>query len=318
MRFFTKEKKPGWFVINASEKGSCVAHVLNNHAEKSQSKKPTAILGSIRSESLKDDAAIKALAANLSLANQHCSLLLAHGEYQLLQIEKPNVPVNELKQAVRWKLKDMIDYPVEQATIDVIDIPTNPNNPNQQTYVYAAVAKNTLISDYIQRLMDLSGVALEAIDIPELAQRNIAALLEKEGRGLAMLSINVNGGLLTFTSGGELYHARHIDIDTKQMQSEDSERKSNIFERLSLEIQRSLDNFERQIPYITINRLVLAPFMGREDFYDYLKTSLFLPVDRFDLLDIFSLEAGVELGDLAMQASLLPALGAALRDEKLS
>jgi MSHA biogenesis protein MshI len=316
MRLFTKQKKPGWFAISASEKGACVAHVLNNDAEKPQGEKPTVTLSSIRSESLKDDAAIKTLTADLNLANQHCSLLLAHGEYQLLQIEKPNVPANELKQAVRWKLKDMIDYPVEQATIDVIDIPPDPSNANRQTYVYAAVAKNALISDYIQRLIDFSGAALEAIDIPELAQRNIAAFLEKEGRGLAMLSINSSGGLLTFTSAGELYHARHIDIDVKQMQSEDSERKSSAFERLSLEIQRSLDNFERQFPYITISRLVLAPFIGREDFYDYLKTSLFVPVDRFDLSEVFSIEPGIELGDLATQASLLPALGAALREGK--
>ena len=178
------------------------------------------------------------------------------------------------------------------------------------------MAKNTLISDYIQRWIDFSGAGLEAIDIPELAQRNIAVFLENEGRGLAMLTINSGGGLLTFTSGGELYHARNIEIDTKHLLSDDSEQKSSVFERLSLEIQRSLDNFERQFPYITIKRLVLAPFMGREDFYDYLKTSLYIQIDRLDLMDIFNFEKNVELGDLATQASLLLALGAALREEK--
>ncbi len=316
MRFFTKKRKLGWFAIRASEKGSYVAHVLSSSSKVPPLKKPTVTVGISRSGSLKDNATIKALTADLNLNNQHCSLLLGHGEYQLLQIEKPNVPANELKQAVRWKLKDMIDYPVEQATIDVIDIPSDPNNANRQPYVYAVVAKNTLISDYIERWIDFSGAGLDAIDIPELAQRNIAAFLEKEGRGLAMLTINSAGGLLTFTSGGELYHARNIEIDTKQIFSDDSERKSSVFERLSLEIQRSLDNFERQFPYITISRLVLAPFMGREDFYDYLKTSLYIQIERLDLTDVFNFENNVELGDLAMQASLLPALGAALREEK--
>jgi MSHA biogenesis protein MshI len=156
------------------------------------------------------------------------------------------------------------------------------------------------------------------IDIPELAQRNVAAYLEQEGRGLAMLSINSNGGLLTFTSAGELYHARQIEIDTKQMQSIDSEKKSSAFERLSLEIQRSLDNFERQFPYVTINRLVLAPFMEREDFYDYLKTYLYIQIDSFDLSDVFEFADQASIGDLAMQASLLPVLGAALREGKSS
>lgn len=316
MRFFTKKRKLGWFAIRASEKGCYVAYVLHNNAEKSHSAKPTVVFSGTRTESLKDNIAIKTLVTSLGLADQHCSLLLGYGEYQLLQIEKPNVPANELKQAVRWMLKDMIDYPVEQATIDVIDIPPDPNNANRQAYVYAVVAKNSLISNYIERWIDFSGAGLDVIDIPELAQRNIAAFLEKEGRGLAMLTINSAGGLLTFTSGGELYHARNIEIDTKQILSDDSERKSSVFERLSLEIQRSLDNFERQFPYITISRLVLAPFMGREDFYDYLKTSLYIQIYRFDLTDVFNFENNVQLGDLAMQASLLPALGAALREEK--
>jgi MSHA biogenesis protein MshI len=310
MQFFTKQKKPGWVAIRASENGTCIAHVVSH-----QNEKPVVTFGDNRSESLKENAEVKALAADLGLANRHCLLLLAQDEYQLMQIEKPNVPFNELKQALSWKLKDMIDYPIEQATIDVVDIPADPNNLNRQPYVYAVVAKNELISGHIQRLIDFSGSGLEVIDIPELAQRNIAAYLEQENRGLAMLSINCSGCLLTFTSGGELYHARRIDIDTQQMQSKESEQKSTVFERLSLEIQRSLDNFERQFPYVAINRLVLAPFMGREDFYDYLKSYLYIQIDRLDLTDIFNFQNDVEMGDLAMQANLLPVLGAALRGE---
>lgn len=311
MRLFKQKKSPGWFALRASEKGTCVAHVINNA-------KPTVAFSGARQESLKDNTGVKTMAADLSMGSLNCSLLLAKNEYQLFQIEKPNVPANELKQAISWKLKDMIDYPVEHATIDVIDIPVDPNNTNRQSYVYAIAAKNELISDYMKRFIEFSGSGLEVIDIPELAQRNVAAYLEQEGRGLALLSINNNSGLLTFTSAGELYHARQIEIDTKQMQSEDSEKKSGAFERLSLEIQRSLDNFERQFPYVTINRLVLAPFMEREDFYDYLKAYLYIQIDRFDLSDVFEFEDKESIGDLAMQASLLPALGAALRGDTSS
>jgi len=307
MRLYSKKKVPGWFAIRASEYGTCVAHVVNLDA------KPTVELIAIRQESLKDDDGVKSLATNLSMANLHCLLLLAQNEYQLFQIEKPNVPANELKQAISWKLKDMIDYPVEQATVDVIDIPTDPNNTNRQSYVYAVAAKNSVISGYMNRLIGYAGSGLEVIDIPEFAQRNIATFLEQEGRGLAMLSINNHGGLLTFTSGGELYHSRRIEVNIKQIHGDDSGLKSSAFERISLEIQRSLDNFERQFPYVTISRLVLAPFMEREDFYDYLKAYLYIPIDRFDLSDLFEFKDQSSLGDLSKQASLMPALGAALR-----
>ncbi len=316
MRFFTKQKKPGWVALCTSEDTTCAVHVVRPHPTKSHEDKPAVLFGGTWQTNLKSNTATKNLIADLGLARQHCSLLLAQGEYKLVHLEKPNVPANELIQALSWKLKDMIDYPIEQATIDVINIPADPNNKNRQSYVYAVAAKNELISDYIQRFKAVSKSGLEVIDIPELAQRNIAAFLEQENRGLAMLSINSTGGLLTFTSGGELYHARHIDIDTTQLQSENSERKSKVFERLSLEIQRSLDSFEREFTYITTNRLVLAPFEGREDCYDYVKSHLNIQMDRLDLADVFEFEDRFELGDLAMQANLLPVLGAALREGK--
>jgi MSHA biogenesis protein MshI len=315
MKLFTKQKKPGWVALRTSEDSTCVVHVIKPHHTKSYGNKPTVTFGGAWQTNLKNNTATKNLVADLGLARQHCSLLLAQGEYKLVHLEKPNVPANELKQALSWKLKELIDYPVEQATIDVINIPADPNNKNRQSYVYAIAAKNELLSGYIQRFID-SGASLEVIDIPELAQRNIAAFLEQENRGLAMLSISSAGGLLTFTSGGELYHARHIDIDITQLQSEDGEQKSKVFERLSLEIQRSLDSFEREFTYIATNRLVLAPFAGREDCYDYLKSYLNIQIDRLDLADVFEFEDKFELGDLAMQASLLPVLGAALREGK--
>ncbi len=315
MQFFTKKKKPGWVALCTSEDIACAVHVVRPHPIKSHEDKPAVVFGGTWQTNLKNNTATKNLIADLGLARQHCSLLLAQGEYKLVHLEKPNVPANELIQALSWKLKDMIDYPIEQATIEVINIPADPNNKNRQSYVYAIAAKNELLSDYIQRFID-SGASLEVIDIPELAQRNIAAYLEQENRGLAMLSINNAGGLLTFTSGGELYHARHIDIDTTHLQSEDSERKSKVFERLSLEIQRSLDSFEREFTYITTNCLVLAPFAGREDCYDYLKSYLNIQIDRLDLNDVFEFEDKFELGDLTMQANLLPVLGAALREGK--
>ena len=298
--------------ISTSEQGTCIAHVLNNG-----NKKPTVQLAALEKESLKNNADCKILAANLHFSHHHCSLLLNYGEYQLVQIEKPNVPAEELKQATRWKLKDSIDYPVDQATIDVIDIPTDPDNNRRQANIYVATARNDLIADYMQRLVDFSDADLEAIDIPELAQRNIAIYLEQENRGLAMLSLSESNGLLTFTSGGELYYSRSTEVGYKQIDNEaSSESKSDTFERLSLAIQRSLDNFERQVPYVSINRLVLAPFPGREDFYDFLKTSLYVQIDQFDLSEIFDIDAVVDMGDLAMQASLLPVLGAALRENK--
>jgi MSHA biogenesis protein MshI len=311
MIFFNKTKKPGWLSIALTAQGVHLAHVIIKDKQKPM------VQWIERQPLLQPDAAaIKNLVAKYALTQYHCTLLLAADEYRLLQLEKPSVPDNELKQAVMWKLNDLISYPVEQATTDVISIPSDPGNLRRQSFVYAIVARNLIISDYIQRFINVAKCALDVINIPEMAQRNIAAYLEQEGRGLAMLSINNNDGLLTVTAGGELYYARQIEIDINQMQSEDSDLKSSIFERVSLELQRSLDNFESQFPYIAINRLVLAPFMGRDDFYEYLKTVIYVQVDCFDLSDVFVFKRDVQLGDLSMQANVLEVLGAALRPIK--
>jgi MSHA biogenesis protein MshI len=216
------------------------------------------------------------------------------------------VPQNELKLAVSWKLKDLIDYPVEQATIDVVNIPPDPSNTKRQQHIFAISANNQQLAEVTNQLIE-AGINLQAIDALVFAQRNIASLLEEENRGLAMLSFNSSGGLLTFTSGGELYHARRIEIDKA--------RTKTAFETISLELQRSLDHFDSQFPYITINKLLLAPFDLRDAFCEHLRNYINLPIVKFELSDIFEFDAAIELGDLNRQASLMPVLGAALRGE---
>ncbi|MDD2832448.1 MAG: agglutinin biogenesis protein MshI [Methylotenera sp.] len=310
MKLFSKQKKTGWLVIGTENASTQVVHVI-----KQAKQKPVVEIAQTFTGTIQDEAGLQAINAELDLNSFHCALLLKQGEYHILQLEKPNIPANEIKQAVSWKIKDMIDYPVEQATIDVIDIPADQTKSNRQSFVYAIAARNERIGGYMQRFEKLGKNGLEVIDIPEMAQRNIAAYLEQENRGLALLSINGKGCLLTFTANQELYYARQIDLNIDAFTSDDSEQKSNLYERLGLEIQRSLDNFERQFPQLTINRLALAPFEGREDFYDYLTSYLYIQIDRFELSDIFSFDADTAPKSLAEQAALLPVLGAALRDE---
>lgn len=299
----------GWLALGATESGACVAHVANVNGGK-----PLVTLCELRQEQLNDDDAVKSLVEHFGLDRRHTVLLLNPGEYQLLQVEAPAVPVEEQKQAVRWKLKDMVDYPVEQATLDVLEISADPNNPARARYVYAVTARNDLIRDRMERLIGHGGAALEAIDIPEMAQRNIAARLEDGARGLAMLSFDNDGGLLTITAGGELYYARQIEASLSQLMVDDEERQSRSFDRVALELQRSLDSFERQFPYVGVNRLLLAPFPAREAFREFLATYLGLRVDTFNLNDVFEFEGVQGLDDLSVQAQLFGVLGAALRE----
>lgn len=311
MRFLTKKKRDGWMAFTATPGWVGFAHV-----SKSGVGKPVVSWCESRHDAV-DDADIKALADALSLDKYHCALMLNPTEYQLLQIEAPNVPEAELKQAVRWRVRDLVDYPVDNATIDVLNIPVDRRvAAGRPHYLYAVVARNEVIGDKIARWITQANVPLEAIDIPEMAQRNIASYLEEAGRGLAMLSFNHGGGMLTFTVEGELCHARQIDVTLSQLDSGDEERLSHLFERVALELQRSLDSFERQFPHVAVTRLVLAPFPAREACREFLSSYLDLRVETFALADVFDFKAEAVLPDeLIRHAEMMGVLGAALREE---
>jgi MSHA biogenesis protein MshI len=215
---------------------------------------------------------------------------------------------------VRWRLKDLIDFPANDATIDVLRIPAGPNaslRPQQMMFVVAA--RNSALAPR-QQMFAAARIGLSVVDIPETAQRNIAALLETEGRGLAVLSFDDDGALLTVTYGGELYLVRRIDIPLAVLTDPDLDRRHQGFDRITLELQRSLDNFERQFSYISVSRLLLGPSMiaGLDE---YLSSNLYAPVASLDLADVFDLERVPELADKAQQQRFFTLLGAGLRRE---
>ena len=54
------------------------------------------------------------------------STVLRTDDYQLALVEAPDVPPAELRAAMRWRLKESIDFRVEDAVIDVFDVPRKP------------------------------------------------------------------------------------------------------------------------------------------------------------------------------------------------
>ncbi len=249
----------------------------------------------------------------MGLGHYRCSTLLNSGEYQLLQVELPSVPAAEMKDALRWRIKDMLDYPVESVTLDFLEIPGVSGVAGKSHQGLAVAADNALLGSRMS-LFDGAKVHLEAIDIPELAQRNISALFEEENRGLAMLVCDERGVTLTFTFHGELLAVRHTDIPLSQLELAEGDRLHHLFERIGLETQRSLDNFDRLHGHISVTRLLISPLPGVAGLMDYLSEYLSLPVGEMDLAEVLDISLFPELADPARQVQCLKALGAALRD----
>jgi MSHA biogenesis protein MshI len=278
--------------------------------------KPTVSLATIQQVPLQAASTLRHFVTKNDLKTTPCNVMLNVDQYNVLQIEKPTMPESEIKQALRWKVKDLLDYSVEQAVVDGVNVPVDPAYANRQPAMLAICAKKATVTQIGNQIVE-AGFNLKSIDVHALVQRNIAKLLETEDRALVMLTMLNRGCLLTFTAKGELYHARLIELD-KDFLNDRGELYQSNFDKLVLELQRSLDSFDRQFPYLSLNRLVVAPVANRDYLVTGLSTSLYVPVNVFNLEDIVDLPPNQDFASLEKQAMLLPALGAALRQETVA
>lgn len=246
------------------------------------------------------------------LDRYHVTTSLRFGEYQFLQVEPPDVPAEEMKEAIRWRIKGMVDFSVERATLDVLEVPVEGADTARSRFVFVACAHNDVLAARI-RSLQAARLDLEVIDVPETAQRNIAALYEPPGRGIAMLGFAAEGGLLTFSYRGELHAFRRLDITLDQLVNADPEQRQALYDRIVLEMQRSLDTFEHQYHYISLAQLLVMPLPEEVNLAAYLAQNLYVPVDTADLAKVMDCIKVPELHAPARQAHCFHLLGTALR-----
>ncbi|KAF0206187.1 MAG: MSHA bioproteinis protein [Gallionellaceae bacterium] len=259
-------------------------------------------------------AALEKIVRELRLGAFQFTTLLAPDEYQILMVDAPNVPAEEMKTAIRYRIKDSLSYRVDDATVDVLQIPASKIAANRPQSLYAVAASNDTIQKCIG-LFERAKINLSVIDIPEMAQRNLAELFEAPGRGLALLAFDGRGGLLTFTCDGELYLSRRVEITAGQLQDANESLRQQYFDRVELEVQRSLDYFDRQFHQISLNRLLVCAPEG-VGLVNLLAENLGLPVEVLDLSQVMDVRAAPALLENEFLLEALPALGAALRQEK--
>ncbi len=273
------------------------------------------------------DEVLRTVAGERALADYPVSTVLGAEDFSLLLLEKPPVADEELRGAVQWKIRDLIDFPVEEAVIDVLAIPGG-----RSEMVYVVAARQDVVRAQIQRL-EQAGFALEVVDIPEMAQRNLAGLLPEDEGGVAMLSLRGGDGLFTITRGGTLYLSRRLDTgldallpgegfevspgheggDEGEVLSLDvvSAEQQQLLDGVVLEIQRSLDYYESHFGQPPVGTVVLGPTARSvTGLQDYLAANLAARVRGLDLAEVLEVPAEV---DRTQQGRCLIAIGAALR-----
>ncbi len=264
--------------------------------------------------------------------------------YQVLLVEVPNVPADEINDAARWQIKDMLDFPVDDTVVELFRLPKQ-SNADGKPMGYAVAARRQSVKEHIA-LLEGAGLPLDVIDVPELCTRNVATLRPQDANGVAFLHFTQSHGILTITRKGVLYLVRRIERgrsainaaasgdfaqadlesttslaflespeDDGQSGVTDDINRSELVTNIVQEIQRSLDFYDSHYDCEPLSDLVLSPGSNIGGLAKSLNDQLGLAVSSLNLNRLFEMQS--ELSS-AEQGACLLAIGAALRSESLA
>ena len=330
--FFRKEKRgQGMNAVVLCEQGIAYACIQRNAGQP-----PT--LSSLHFSELdnkaKTAAALKQLVKDFQLEDKEITTSLLIADSKLVMLEKPEVADEELRQAVRWKVKDSLPFDINDAIVDVFEIPGQKER-GRTPLVYITAAEKEFLKQKIKTFEE-QDLDISSIDIAELVMRNIAALLPEDQQGVALLKLEPNQGLITLTQDSSLYLARNIDVgysslgantntsilgempaegDGLAFEQEMSPEQQRSLDAIVLEVQRSLDYYESHFAKLAINSLVIAPLPHEvPGLVNYLAGSLGLQVRMLDLNAVLDMPQPVSE---EQQAKSFFAIAAALRETVL-
>jgi len=250
---------------------------------------------------------------NAGLPRLPVSAVLGAEDYQLALVEAPDVPPAELRAAMRWRLKDAIDFRVEDAVVDVFDVPSQ-NRGGHGRMMYAVAARRAAVERYSAALAPLT--TLDVIDVPELCLRNLAASLPAAAGGVALLHLGETSASVVLVRGTTFYFSRQMELRASRKAGAGATGAGVDSEGIELELQRSLDYYERHFDQPPITKIVVSATGSRAQ-------ALVEALNRDTGFEVTALELSAFMTcDVPLEAETSPAclmaVGAALREERRS
>ncbi|TAN65172.1 MAG: hypothetical protein EPN17_17425 [Methylobacter sp.] len=252
------------------------------------------------------------------LANQHnlaeydCHLVLTTDNYRRVNVETPAVADNEIIEALRWKINELIDFPVDKAIIDYYQAPMGVRS-NSRKMLEVIASPIDLIKKQIEKCTK-AGLRLKVIDIQETALRNLAVHTPENERGIALLYLQEFSGSLLIQKNTTIYVSRQFEIGYKKLSLAEpfsNNPSANAHNTLALEIQRSLDYVESYYGILHIPALVVIPLADNtHNLLDSLGSNLGIAVRAIDLSSLIDCDI---LMDGRTQSLCAPVIGATLR-----
>lgn len=291
-------------------------------------------------EPIRRGEAIRRLAHTGTLTNTRICLTLAPGEYDIYQLPTPNVPEEELREALRWQLRGTLPYPPEDAELDFVRVPPSLSGQESATAAKPSVLLVAAPRATVEHLIapfSAAGVHVHSVEIPEFSQRNLALLkslwvnTQSAQTGtvpscVAWLSFDHDACVLTVQTGvahpssSDLCFTRRIHIpnadgSVSHGTIETDHTIQYLIERIVTQVQRSLDLFERQSGQPPVGLLTVGPHRFEALIAQQLADRLALNCQTFDPTTYLHLAEDLPQSGSPIWSDALSALGAALRVE---
>lgn len=256
-----------------------------------------------------EPAPLRRMARSLKLHNRPWVWIMPEGSYQLLLVDVPDVPAEDVKSALQLKVKDLISFPLAEASVDILFLPEEAfRGRNRMAFALVARREDT---EPVEDLFGRAGLRLHRISAADLAYRNLLHLVS-ENAAAALLTMRENDSALSAVFADDLCLVRAIPItagelaspeqdatpeadtepdttgsydfdlelsadDLAQSNEEQEDPLTRQLDTLALELQRSFDYFDTQLG---LGRVAELRIMARHELPEQVYSSM---NTRFDL-----------------------------------
>jgi MSHA biogenesis protein MshI len=174
---------------------------------------------------------------------QQCAvtLTLAQEAYHVVQTDKPDVPENDIIEALPWLLGDVVPFDASNIVLDYVDYPVKQRSGNQKIDVFAA--NKAQLSSLVGTIEKHKSKHLKHIHVKEVLVSDM--LPDDDYARLIIVQEPSSEPFIMIVRAKHIWLARRLRGYLPRLQ-EDTDL-THVADSLGLEIQRSMDFYESQL-----------------------------------------------------------------------
>jgi Tfp pilus assembly PilM family ATPase len=184
-------------------------------------------------------------------------------DYQIQMMEAPNINEDEIPAAIRLKVKDFVNEPLESLLIESLLLPLKAFSGNRRMAFAVIIDRKRVMA--LTEMMMMLGLKLRAIDIAEQAQRNLLSIGSHSERA-AFLSMGEESSTILMCYEHQVCLQRRLEVGANNFINHSENDNDGLLQTpsrmkmdaMAIEIQRSFDYFESQLNLGSVGELKIA------------------------------------------------------------